>query len=83
MPHITKHTPKPLTRSVSPYVRESSRKKLQRDRQKVRQTDRQTHTHTHSDGLLKPLFSTFQWLYTSQIQSYVNIDFIYDVNTYM
>ena len=42
-------------------------------------TDRQTHTQTDCP---KPLFSTFWGLYiTSQIRSYLEVDFLHDANT--
>jgi len=75
MPYVTKHTPKVSTRSVKPYACESSREKWQQDRQQDRQTETQT-------DCPKPLFSTFWGLYiTSQIRSYLEVDFLHDANT--
>ena len=74
MPHVTEHTSKISTRSVKPYACESSREKRQQDRQTARQTDTQT-------DCAKPLFSTFWGLYTSQIRSYLEVDFLHDANT--
>jgi len=72
MPHVTEHTPKVSTRSVKPYACESSREKRQQDRRPDRQTDRrivQNHFSRRFGGC------------TSQIRSYLEVDFLYDANT--
>ena len=80
MPHVTEHTPKVSTRSVKPYACESSREKRQQDREQDRQTDR--HTHTHTDGLSKTTFlDVLGVVRTSQIRSYLEVDFLHDANT--
>jgi len=71
MPHITEHAPKVSTRSVEPYARESSRKKLQTDTQT--HTYKQTHTQT---DCRKPLFSRFRLLHIS-----LELNFSHDANT--
>jgi len=66
MPHVTEHTPKVWTRSVNPYARESSREKRQQDRHR-----RIAQNH-------------FSWRFegcTSQIRSYLEVDFLHDANT--
>ena len=68
MPHVTEHTPKVSSRSVKPYACESSREKRQQDRQ----TDRrivQNHFSRRFGGC------------TSQIRSYLEVDFLHDANT--
>ena len=76
MPHGTKHTPKVSTRSVKPYACESSREKRQQDRQTARQTDRQTHRR-----IVQNHFSRRFGGCTSQIRSYLEVDFLHDANT--
>jgi len=71
MPHVTEHTPKVSTRSVKSYACESSREKRQQDRQ----TDR------HTDGLSKNHFSRRFGGCTSQVRSYLEVDFLHDANT--
>jgi len=71
MPLITGHAPKVYTRSIYPYARDSSRKKLQQDR----------HTHRDTDGLSKTLFSRRFEGCTSQIRSYVEVDFLHDAKS--
>jgi len=74
MPHITEHTPKVLTRSVNPYARESSRKRQEQDRQ----------TDSHTDGLSKTTFlDVWMVVRTSQIRSYLELDFLHHANTSM
>ena len=62
---MTEHAPKVSTRSVNPYARESSPKRLQQDRQRDRQTDRHTHrdTDTFTNGLSKTTFLDVRRLY--------------------
>ena len=82
MPHRTKHTPKVSTRSVKPYACESSREKRQQDRRPDRQTDRQTDTHTHTHRrIVQNHFSRRFGGCTSQIRSYLEVDFLHDANT--
>jgi len=72
MPHVTKHAPKVSTRSVKPYACESSREKRQQDRHQDRQTHRlivQNHFSRRFGGC------------TSQIWSYLEVDFLHDANT--
>ena len=72
MPHVTEHTPKVSTRSVKPYACESSREKRQQDGQTDRQTLRrivQNHFSQRFGGC------------TSQIGSYLEVDFLHDANT--
>ena len=76
MPHVTEHTSKVLTRSVKPYARESSREKRQQDRR----TDRQTDTHTHRRIVQNHFSRRFEGC-TSQIRSYLEVDFLHDANT--
>jgi len=76
MPHVTKHTPKVSTRSVKPYACESSREKRQQDRQTEGQTDRQTHRR-----IVQNHFSRCFGGCTSQIRSYLEVDFLHDANT--
>ena len=76
MPHVTEHTPKVSTRSVKPYACESSREKRQQDRQTARQTDRQTHRR-----IVQNHFSRRFGGCTSQIRSYLEVDFLHDANT--
>ena len=68
MSHVTKHTPKVSTRSVKPYACESSREKRQQDRQ----TDRR---------IVQNYFSRRFEGCTSQIWSYLEVDFLHDANT--
>jgi len=72
MPYVTEHTPKVSTRSVNPYARESSREKRQQDRR----SDRQTHRR-----IVKNHFSRRFEGCTSQIRSYLEVDFLHDANT--
>ena len=72
MPHVAKHTPKVSTRSVQPYACESSREKRQQDRQTARQTHRR---------IVQNLFSRRFEGCTSQIRSYLEVDFLHDANT--
>ena len=76
MPHVTEHTPKVSARSVKPYACESSREKRQQDRQTARQTDRQTHRR-----IVQNQFSRRFRGCTSQIRSYLEVDFLHDANT--
>jgi len=80
MPHVTKHTPKDSTRSVKPYACESSREKRQQDRRPDRQTDGQTHRQTHR-RIVQNHFSRRFGGCTSQIRSYLEVDFLHDANT--
>ena len=80
MPHVTEHTPKVPTRSVNSYACESSREKRQQDRQTARQTDRQTDRQTHR-RLVQNHFSRRFGGCTSQIRSYLEVDFLHDANT--
>jgi len=73
MPHVTEHTPKVSTRSVKPYACESSREKRQQDRQTARQTDR----HTHRRIVQNHFSRRFEGC-TSQIRSYLEVDFLHD-----
>ena len=77
MPHVTEHTPKVSTRPVKPYACESSREKRQQDRRSDRQTDGQTDTQMDRP---KPLYRRFEGC-TSQIRSYLEVDFLHDANT--
>ena len=70
MPHVTEHVPKGSSRSVSPYVHESSRKTLQQNR------------HTHKRIVQNHLSRRFDGC-TSQIRSYLKLDFSHDANTSM
>ena len=88
MPHVTKRTPEVSTRSVKPYACESSREKRQQDRWSDRQTDRQTDGRT--DGrtdrqthrrIVQNNFSRRFEGCTSQIRSYLEVDFLHDANT--
>ena len=72
MPHVTEHTPKVSSRSVKPYACESSREKRQQDRQQ----DRQTHRR-----IVQNHFSRRFGDCTSQIRSYLEVDFLHDANT--
>ena len=72
MPHVTEHTPKVSTRSVKPYAWESSREKRQQDRQQ----DWQTHRR-----IIQNHFSRRFGGCTSQIRSYLEVDFLHDANT--
>jgi len=81
MNHITEHAPKVSTRSVHPNARESLRKRLQQDRQTDRQKDRQTHGHTDRRVVQNPFSRRFGGC-TSQIRSYLKLDFLHDSNTY-
>jgi len=72
MPHVTEHTPKVSTRSVKPYACESSREKRQQDGK----TDRQTHSR-----IVQNHFSRRFGGCTSQIRSYLEVDFLHDANT--
>ena len=72
MPHVTEHTPKVSTRSVKPYACESSREKRQQDRR----PDRQTHRR-----IVQNHFSRRFGGCTSQIRSYLEVDFLHDANT--
>ena len=76
MPHETKHTPKVSTRSVKPYACESSREKRQQDGQTDGQTDRHTHRR-----IVQNHFSPRFGGCTSQIRSYLEVDFLHDANT--
>jgi len=67
MPHMTEHAPKVSTRSVNPYARESSWKKLQQ----VRRTDR------HTGGL-----TTATFLDVSIVTNPV-LSFLHNANTSM
>jgi len=74
MPHVTEHTPKVSTRSVNPYARESLREKRQQDRRSDRRTDRhrrivQNHFPRRFEGC------------TSQIRSYLEVNFFHSANT--
>ena len=84
MIHVTEHTPKVSTRSVKPYACESSREKRQQDRQTARQTDgqtdRQTDRQTHR-RIVQNHFSRRFGDGTSQIRSYLEVDFLHDANT--
>jgi len=68
MPHVTEHYPKVSTRSVKRYACESSREKRQQDRQ----TDTQ---------IVQNHFSRRFGGCTSQIRSYLEVDFLHDSNT--
>ena len=68
MPHVSEHTPKVSTRLVNPYARESSREKRQQDRQTHRRIV-QNHFSRRFEGC------------TSQIRSYLEVDFLHDANT--
>jgi len=70
MPHVTEHTPKVSTRSVKPYACESSREKWQQDRQ----------TDTHFRIVQNHFSRRFEGC-TSQIRSYLEVDFLHDANT--
>ena len=72
MSHVTEHTPKVSSRSFKPYACESSREKRQQDRQ----TDRQTHRR-----IVQNHFSRRFGGCTSQIRSYLEVDFLHDANT--
>ena len=77
MPHVTGQTPKVSTRSVKPYARESSMEKQQQDNgQTDRRTDRQTHRR-----IVQNHFSRRFAGCTSQIRSYLEVDFLHDANT--
>jgi len=80
MPYVTEHTPKVSTRSVKPYACESSRKKRQQDEQTARQTDGQTDRQTHR-RIVENHFSRRFGGCTSQIRSYLEVDFLHDANT--
>jgi len=76
MPHVIKHSTKVSTRSVNPYAREISREKRQQDRHIDGWTGRQTHRR-----IVQNIFS---WRFegcTSQIRSYLEVDFLHDANT--
>ena len=75
MPHVTERTPKVSTRLVKPYARESSREKRQQDKT-IRRTDRQTHRR-----IVQNHFSRRFEGCTSQIRSYLEVDFFHDANT--
>jgi len=68
MPYITEHATTVSTRSVNPYARESSREKRQQDR------------HTHTDIVQNHFSRRFEGC-TSQIRSYLKLDFLHDANT--
>jgi len=68
MPYITQHAPEDSTRSVNPYVRESSREKPQKDRHT---DDCPKHFSRRSEGC------------TFKIQFYLEVDFSHDANTSM
>jgi len=76
MPHVTEHTPKVSTWSIDPYARESSREKRQQDGQ----TDGQTHTHRHRRIVQNQFSRRFEGC-TSQIRSYLEVDFFHEANT--
>jgi len=78
MPHVTEHTPKVSSRSVKPYACESSREKRQQDGQTARQTDRQKDTHRR---IVQNHFSRRFGGCTSQIRSYLEVEFLHDANT--
>ena len=80
MPHVTEHTPKVSTRSVKPYACESSREKRQQDRQTEGQTDGRTDRQTHRQ-IVQNHFSRRFGGCTSQIRSYLEVDFLHDANT--
>ena len=88
MPHVTEHIPKVSTRSVKPYAYESSREKRQEDSRSDRETDRQTDgrtdgqtdTHTHRRIVQNHFSRRFEGC-TSQIRSYLEVDFFHDANT--
>jgi len=70
MPHITEHAPNVSTRSVNPYARESLRKRLQQD----------IHRHTHRWVVQNHFSRRFEGC-TSQIRSYLKLDFLHDAST--
>jgi len=70
MPYITEHAPKVSTRSVNSYARESSREKRQKDRQTHRRVV-QNHFSRRFEGC------------TSQIRSYLKLNFLHDANTFI
>ena len=76
MPYVTEQTPKVSFRSVNPYARESSREKRQQDRR----TDRRTDRHTHRRIVQNHFSRRFEGC-TSQIRSYLEVDFLHDANT--
>jgi len=78
--NVTEHTPKVSTRSVNPYARESSREKRQQDRRLDRQTDGRTDRQTHRRIVQNHFSRRFEG-YTSQIRSYLEVDFLHDANT--
>jgi len=80
MPHVTKHTPKVSTWSVNPYARESSREKRQQDRRSNRQTDGRTDRQTHRRIVQNHFSRRFEDC-TSQIRSYLEVDFLHGANT--
>ena len=80
MPHVTEHTPKVSFRSVNPYACESSREKRQQDRRSDRRTDRQTDRRTHRRIVQNHFSRRFEGC-TSQIRSYLEVDFLHDANT--
>jgi len=80
MLHETKHTPKVSTWSVKPYACESSREKRQQDRRSDRWTDRRTDRQTHR-RIVQNLFPRRFEGCTSQIRSYLEVDFLHDANT--
>ena len=84
MPHVTEHTPKVSTRSVKPYACESSREKRQQDRRPDRQKDRQTDGQTDRQTQRRIVQNHFSRRFggcTSQIRSYLEVDFLHDANT--
>ena len=72
MLYVTEHTPKVSTRSGKPFACESSREKRQQDGQ----TDRHTHRR-----IVQNHFSRRFGGCTSQIRSYLEVDFLHDANT--
>jgi len=80
MPHVTEHTPKVSTWSVKPYACESSREKRQQDRQTEGRTDRRTDRQTLR-RIVQNRFSRRFGGCTSQIRSYLEVDFLHDANT--
>ena len=76
MPHATEHTPEVSTWSVKPYACESSREKRQQDRQTDGRTERQTHRRTVQNHFSRRFEGC-----TSEIRSYLEVDFLHDANT--
>ena len=78
MPRVTENTPKVSTRSLKPCACESSQEKRQQDRRS--DTDRYIDRQTHRRIVQNHFSRRFDGC-TSQIRSYLEVDFLHDANT--